>query len=224
VVVLPALVRRYLDHALPQTESVPRQVRITQVGEMRQKPGGRWLRFEAAEEFAVETVGFSWRARFPVAPLLSLRVLDRYAEGEGTLEARLWGLVPVVRSRGPETAEGEALRYLAELPWVPHAMAANRELEWREIGERSIEVSTTLSSTRVCVQLEFDVAGDIVTASAERARLDNGKPVRTPWVGAFSDFEVVGGVRIPTQGQVRWELPDGPFLYWRGRVTSLGTG
>jgi hypothetical protein len=37
----------------------------------------------------------------------------------------------------------------------------------------------------------------------------------------FSDYAEVGGVRIPTRAEVHWELPDGPFTYWRGRVTAL---
>lgn len=219
---LPMLVRRYLDRALPAAASVPRQVRITQVGEMRQKPGGRWLRFSAVQELAVETVAFSWRARFPIAPLVALRVTDRYAAGEGLLDCRLWGLIPVVRGRGQDVDEGEALRYLAELVWVPHAMGANRELGWRAIDERMVEVSTGVSSARVGLRFEFDAVGDIVAAVApERPRLDGGRAVRTPWAGLLADYKVVAGVRIPTRAEVRWELPDGPFPYWRGTITSL---
>lgn len=50
---------------------------------MRLKPGGRWLPFRATEEFDVQRVAFSWRARFRLAPLVSLRVDDVYAAGEG---------------------------------------------------------------------------------------------------------------------------------------------
>jgi hypothetical protein len=35
---------------------------------------------------------------------------------------------------------------------------------------------------------------------------------------------VVGGVRIPTHGEVWWELPNGPFTYWRGTITSVQLG
>jgi hypothetical protein len=45
--------------------------------------------------------------------------------------------------------------------------------------------------------------------------------VTRPWAGRFSDYAVVGGIRIPTRGEVRWELPDGPFTYWRGTITSI---
>jgi hypothetical protein len=44
------------------------------------KPGGRSMPFTAVEEFAVEEVAFSWRARFPIVPLVWLRVVDRYAQ------------------------------------------------------------------------------------------------------------------------------------------------
>src|SRR6266545_446140 len=151
----PTLVRRYVERVLPPGGRLPRRVRIRQTGQMWRKPGGRRLPFTSVEEFAVEEVAFSWRARFPVLPLVSMSVLDGYAGGEGRLEARLFG-VPFIRVGGPETAEGEAIRYLSELPWVPHA--------------------------------------------------------------------VVGGVRIPALGEGRWELPDGPFTYWRGTITSLELG
>ncbi|MGH3033377.1 MAG: DUF6544 family protein [Gaiellaceae bacterium] len=219
---VPALVRRYLERVLPAEGSVPRQVRVTQVGEMRQKPGGRWLRFSAVEDFAVEEVAFSWRARFPLAPLVSLRVVDRHADGEGQLEARLLGLVPVLRARGQDVAEGEALRYLAELAWVPQAILANPRLAWRELTARTVEVATRVGSARVALRLEFDVAGDLVGASTDaRPRTEGKRIVPRPWAGSYSDYVAFGGIRVPTRAEVRWELADGPLTYWRGRLTSL---
>ena len=186
------------------------------------KPSGRPLRFSAVEELAVEEVAFSWRARLRFAPAASLRVVDSYVAGEGLLEVRLLGLLPVVRARGPDVSEGEAVRYLAELPWVPHAILANRELQWRELDEQTVEVGTVVGSTRVTVQLEFDADGDIVGTWCEaRPRTEAKQAVPRPWAGSFGDYAVVGGIRVPTRGEVRWELPDGPFVYWRGTITSL---
>jgi hypothetical protein len=186
------------------------------------KPRGRALRFSAVEDFTVEEVAFSWRARFRFLPLISLRVVDGYTAGVGQLEARLLGLVPVMRQRGQATAEGEAVRYLAEIPWVPHAMLANRQLEWLEVDAQTVEVATEVGSARVAVQLGFDDAGDIVSAfSNARPYLEGKATVPRPWGGVFSRFEVVGGVRIPTRAEVRWELPEGPFVYWRATITSL---
>src|SRR5581483_409318 len=55
---------------------------------------------------AAREVAFTWQARFPLAPLLFLRVVDRYAGGAGSLEARLLG-VRMMRQAGPETTLGE---------------------------------------------------------------------------------------------------------------------
>jgi hypothetical protein len=68
---------------------------------------------------------------------------------------RLLGL-PQQRQPGPETVRGEALRYLAELPFAPPAIAHNRELEWRQFDERSVEVATTVAGERLAVKLEVD--------------------------------------------------------------------
>jgi len=44
------------------------------------------------------------------------------------------------------------MRYLAELPWVPQAMAVNRQLEWRELDRQTVEVATRVEPTRVAVR------------------------------------------------------------------------
>jgi hypothetical protein len=189
---------------------------------MRLKPGGRALPCTAVEEFSVEEVAFSWRARFRFLPLVTLRVVDGYAAGQGRLEARLLGLVPVMRQSGQAASEGEAMRYLSEIPWVPHAMLANRELEWRELDVQTVEVATSVGPARVAVQLEFDAAGDIVSAfSPARPYVEGKATVPRPWGGEFRDYDVVGGVRIPTHAEVRWQLPEGPFTYWRGTIASV---
>jgi hypothetical protein len=111
---------------------------------MWQKPGGRALRFTASQRFAVDRVAFSWRARFHVLGPLALEVVDDYDLGEGKLEVRVLGLpvLPVRRQRGRETVIAEALRYLAELAWAPHAIATNPELDWRELEDGKAEVAT----------------------------------------------------------------------------------
>jgi hypothetical protein len=100
------------------------------------------------EEFAVDEVAFSWRAHFPMfGGLVWLRVVDRFAADTGGLVVSLFGLVPVMRQQGADIDEGEAIRYLAELPLVPQAMIANLALDWREIDSSAVEVSTAVRVT-----------------------------------------------------------------------------
>jgi hypothetical protein len=183
---------------------------------MRTKPGGRTLRFTATQELDVARVGFSWRARFPIAGPLSLTVVDGLAGGVGELRVSLLG-VPLQRQRGPELDVGEAMRYLAELPWAPHAIAANRELEWRPCDERTVEVRHAAAALR----WHFDDRGDVTSVTGTRP-YPVGKAYRpTGWAGAFADFTTFEGTRVPAAGEAWWDLAEGRFVYWRGRVESL---
>ena len=116
---LPDAIVRHLDRALPEGAPEPQRVRLSQSGEMVQKPGGRRLEFTAVQQYATDRVEFEWRASFGTNPFVRVRVTDRYRDGKGLLIARVWGLVPATKNTGPETDRGEAMRYLAELPWVP---------------------------------------------------------------------------------------------------------
>ena len=215
---LPPLVARYVERSEPAGQRAG--VRFTQVGEMQLKPG-TWRPFEAEQTMALDRVEFSWQARFPLAPLVALSVLDRYRAGEGSLEVRLFGL-PLKRLRGEAVGRGEAMRYLAELPWAPWAMARNPELEWREVDSRTVEVATGAGGSRVAVLLQFDDAGDVVAASAEnRPRAVGKRSIETRWAGDFGGYQLLGDVRVPTRAEVRWDLPEGPFVYFRGRITRL---
>lgn len=217
---LPALLERYLAQALPAGESTVRQVRVTQAGEMFRRPGGHPMRFTAVERFAVDRVAFAWEARFRIAPLLSLRVLDAYDHGAGSLRVRALGL-PVQSQSGRDLDVAEAYRYLAELPWMPYAIAANRELQWRPVDERMVEVATAAGGERPKVRIEFDEAGDIVRYFADaRPRDVDGGSVPTRWGGELSDYRALGGMRMPARGEVYWDLPEGRLVYWRGGITS----
>lgn len=218
---MPGPIARHLEQVLPQGGSAPQRVRMTQRGEMVRKPGGRRLEFTAVEEIAVQAVEFEWRAAFGPNPLVRMIVVDRYRGGEGSLSAKVWGLIPATRGSGPEMDRGEAMRYLAELAWVPHAMSANPELSWRELEEGTVEVSTLVRGRAVSVQLTFDEAGHIRTVSGVRPRLAGGSAIDTRFTGSFGDYVELGGIRVPGTGEVSWELPEGPFTYWRGEVTSL---
>jgi hypothetical protein len=218
---LPEPIAAHLREVLPEGAETPGRVRLTQTGEMVQKPGGRRLEFTAVQEYAVGKVDFEWRAGFGPNPFVRVRVVDRYRDGEGLLVARVWGLIPATRSTGPDTDRGEAMRYLAELPWVPYAMRSNRQLCWRELDDGSVEVSTLVGGRDASVHLSFDDAGLIRGASGIRPRLAGRTAIDTPFTGRFGDYVELGGIRVPGSGELSWELPEGPFTYWRGDVTSL---
>lgn len=218
---LPGRVRDYVDRSLVIDPDGP--LRFSQTGIMQLKPGGRSLRFIAEQEMAIDQVDFLWNARFRLAPLVTLRIQDWYRDGHGGPDGRLFGCIPLFRASGSDISRGEAMRYLAELAWAPQAMLANETLVWREIDGATIEVATQVAGEHVAVRLHFDSTGDITAASAAaRPRAVGKTSVPTPWRGTYGDYGLVNGVRLPTTAEVAWLLPDGPFTYFRARISSAG--
>jgi hypothetical protein len=66
-----------------------------------------------------------------------------------------------------------------------------------------------------------DEAGDPAGARGVRPFPDGKTFVPRPWGGDFGEYASFGGTRVPTSGEAWWELPEGRFVYWRGRVTSV---
>src|SRR5947208_4987054 len=193
---VPDLVRQYVERNARTSPDV-RQVRFKQRGQMQLRPG-RWRAFDACQEMRIDRGEFAWQARFKLGPIIWLDVFDWFRGMDGRLDGRLWGLIPIVKAGGPAVARGEAMRYLAELPWAPQAMVANPALLWQEVEDATVAVATRVHDSVAEVQLHFDSGGDIVRVSATRPRLVGKNTVDTPFSGTFSDYRDFGDVRSPT--------------------------
>ncbi|HEY2653698.1 MAG TPA: DUF6544 family protein [Solirubrobacteraceae bacterium] len=83
---LPEPVRRYLTHALPNGQTVPRGVELTMSGRIKVDV---WLPFVASQR--CDAKSFVWRASVGLGPLRPLVVTDRYEHGTGSMSGRLQG-------------------------------------------------------------------------------------------------------------------------------------
>lgn len=113
------------------------------------------------------------------------------------------------------------MSYLAELAWAPQAMLHNCRLSWRETDTTTIEVSAESKAGPARVRLVFK-NGDITRIEADdRPRAVGRRLVPTRWEGRCWDYRQMDGCRIPIRAAVSLLLKDGPFEYWRGRVTGF---
>jgi hypothetical protein len=198
-------------------------VALTQSGRMRNDARSRWMPFTAQQMISLTECEFDWRARTGPAGLVS--VVDRFGGGEGALEVKALGFIPLARVAGtPDVARGELMRYLAELPWAPAAILLNRHLAWRELPDGRLIVSASTPATTAEIELALDANGRIATAFApDRPRAVKQGFVALPWRGRFSDYRQVGGIWIPFAGEVSWEADQGE-AGWQGRIESWVMG
>jgi hypothetical protein len=218
---LPPLVRAFAERNGGRRDG-PLVVRMKQKAEMRLKPGARFFALTATQDSGTRVPGFVWDARGRMAWVAPLRVLDAYAAGAGQLEVRIAGAILVARALGPEVDKGEAIRFLAELPWNPDAILSASGLAWRQVDALTVEVSMATGGGPARVCLQVDEAGDIVGVTAEDRPRGVGRDSQpTAWTGRFWDYTSAGGYRWPRHGEVAWVLPEGAFVYWRGEIVSL---
>lgn len=216
---LPSEIEAFARRATASAE--PGAVVLRQVGEMRLGPDKAWSPLTAEHTVSTIEPAFVWHARVEMVPFFDAVVVDSYVDGAGRLEARLLGSVRVALAKGPETDRAELMRYLAELPWAPEAILYNRALAWQRLSATEFEVSAESSGGLAAVRLQLNDEGDITQVDADDRPMGTGKEsVPMPWRGTFWNYGEVGGFRMPRTGEVRWLLPEGDFVYWRGEITS----
>jgi hypothetical protein len=217
-----AVVEKVRRFAMSDPASPWSGARLRQHGEMRLGPDRPWMPFQAEQRFDGNGVNFRWEARVRMAPFLTAHVVDSFEHGAGGLVARVLGLIPVARARGPETDVAEAMRGLAELPWRPFAFGADGPVTFEVASFDVLRATFDDGRTRATVDLDVGGDGSVLGASAaSRPRLVGKTVVNTAWSGVFRDYRDFDGVRVPSTAEVTWHLPEGPFTYWRGRVTEF---
>lgn len=219
---LPQPVRSFALRSGSNPDALARGVRFLQAAEMQLRPGQAWQRIDARQSIATGAPAFVWQARQPWGPVSKFQVLDAYAEGRGQLVVRLLGLLRIVRAIGPDIDRGEAMRYLAELPWAPDAILGNPEISWRQIDDTRAEATLQGAGWQASVAFRFDADGDIVEAFApdRPATGADGRATLLPWRGTFSDYRRIGPRRIPARAEVGYVYPEGYRAYFRGSITE----
>jgi hypothetical protein len=216
---LPANVRRWLDRSLPADAPLPDRIVNTQEGEMDIR--GKWMPFTAETRYQAHPMAFVWKARFSMLPGVWLVAEDSHDAEKGWGGAKLWGLIPMGGRTGPEVLAMQLVRSLAELPWKPQFALAVSTLAWNDAGDAAFDVRTRVGDLEPAVRFELDEEGDVVRASGKRHYDVPDGFVEAPWGYDFSDHRDYGGVRMPALAVATYAKPDGPWEYWRGRITFV---
>jgi Family of unknown function (DUF6920) len=219
---LPAPVQRYFRAVLREGQPIVSAIDMSQIGSMDfGKTSPRWKSFTATQRVVTRRPGFDWDARVSVIPGLPIHVHDTYIAGEGILHAAVVGIVPLANLRGTgEIAQGELMRFLAEAAWYPTALLPSQGVRWDAVDDHSARATLADSNVTVTILFGFNEEGLINTGRVEaRGRLVGKKLVPTPWLGHYWNYVLRDGMRVPSDAEVAWGLPEGLKPYWRGHIT-----
>ncbi|MBU4518152.1 MAG: hypothetical protein KJ677_01980 [Gammaproteobacteria bacterium] len=221
---LPAPVQRYFSTVLTPGQSIVTAATLEHTGHFNLSPTGeQWKPFTSRQRVIVHRPGFLWDARIALAPGVSVRVHDSYADGEGLLHAAVFGLFSVADLRGGgELARGELMRFFAEAAWYPTALLPSQGVRWTAVDGHSAKATLTDGALSITLLFRFDASGLMTSMRAEaRGRIVGNEVSVAPWEGTWANHQRVDGMTVPLSGEVAWLLPEGRKIYWRGTVTSL---
>lgn len=216
---LPDPVQRHLRFAIADGTPLAQSARIIMRGRIKLR---RWMPFRATEVVAPHH-GFVWRARV-AGGLFSGS--DRFVDGEGGMDWRLAGLIPVVQASGDDVSRSAAARAGGEAAWVPTALVPQAGVTWSAPADDVIVAAFTVGGVPIELQQHIDATGRVLSVVFDRW----GDPDETGTWGwhrfggelwAMRSFK---GLTIPTAGRMGWHYgtdrwPEGEFF--RFEITDL---
>lgn len=219
---LPEPVERYLRFAgLPGPDRI-RLARIRHGGTFRTGVGADWAPVRGEEYLAPRVPGFVWKGSVRPSPLVRFTARDKYLAGRGHMWVRLLSALTVANAGGPEVSQSSFLRMVSESLWIPTALLPGPYLTWEAIDERRARARIEHEETEATWTVEVDERGAIVrTSTPDRYREEDGATSSTPFTGYYRCYERIDGLRVPTEIEAEWNLPEGDFSYARFTLDRL---
>ncbi len=218
---LPPAVQKWLTRSGIIGKEKICTVRLKQKGEMKIKPGGKWMPFAAIQYFTVNEPAFVWTTDVQMMPLVILTGRDKFEKGHGEMAIKLLSLYKVAYGHDNEKINSATMiRYLAETSWFPTA-ALSEYIQWEAIDSLSAKATLTYSGLKVSGIFIFNQQGDMAGFTADRyyGTADNAKQEK--WVVETEEWKDFSGIRIPYKSKVIWKLKEGDFNWAKMELTDL---
>jgi hypothetical protein len=219
---LPEPVQRYFKYALKDGQEHIKFVRLKQVGEFRMKENQSWMPIKAEQYFITEDPAFIWRVKFTMAPFIWIEGRDMYHQGKGNMLIKLLSTITVADAAGSEMDISSLIRFLAEAPWFPTALLPSDYIEWKEIDSNSARAVIKDNGYTASGIFTFNEKGEIIKfVTNDRYMEADGKYFKEQWGGHYRNYQEIEGMKIPTEGEVEWNLSDRDLQYAKLKITDI---
>lgn len=193
-------VRRYLTHALLPGASVSPRVRLWMSGRIKVR---RWLAFRAVWEGDGRSL--TWKAVAGPGGRGLLRVVDRFADGAGSMDVRLLGRIPLVHATGRDVDRSAAGRTAVEATWAPASLLPERGVSWRAEADDHVVATWDLPPERPEVHIR--IGSDGAMRSSCVMRWDSGEHGLHGYIPCGGDARAerrFGDIVIPSRLTAGW--------------------
>jgi hypothetical protein len=198
---LPEPVRRYLEHAIPRGTPLASAVRLRMHGEIRLR---RWFPFTAEQVIRWDR-GMIWRATVRMWGV-PVRGFDRLVDGQGEMQWKLLGIIPIIKAAGPDITRSAAGRVAGESVWLPSALAGDA-VSWTARDSSHAHASFTVAGEHMELALTIGPNGRLERISFKRWGNPEGGEFRYADFGCLVENErTFGAYTIPSGLRAGWHF------------------
>lgn len=210
---LPAPAQRYFRHVLRDGQPYLSWARLRHGGQFRTDLAGDWVDITGEQWMTADPPGFIWQG---TTRWFTAR--DAYVAGQGGLTVRLLGAVPILYAQGPTYDQGELLRWLGESALLPTNLLPSERVNWQAVNDRSAHLTLSYGGQTITYLVRFNAHDEIEQCETERYQ---NPTTRLPWLGRFSRYREIHGVRVPTELKASWMVNGQRQSYARFLVEEL---
>ncbi len=221
---LPAPVRRYFAFAFPDGVPAVRTMRFRLEGTFRRPRTTGFAPMEAHLVTAPAATAFTFWGTTDVAPGISATAMDAYVNGSMRMAAKVLSTLAVVDEQGNPTLDDiSRMRFLLEAPLSPTALLPGPHLRWEAIDAASARLIGLRDGRPVgAYRVTFGPDGGISRFDAEPEGDEiDGRYHGAGEIALRSDYQLVGGMRLPLSFEIARRIDGITRPFWRGRVRAV---
>jgi hypothetical protein len=204
---LPSPVQHYLEHAIAPNTPLAAAVRLQMHGEIKLK---KWLPFRAEQVICWQR-GMLWQATVWINGLPIIGS-DRVVDGEGAMQWKLLGLLPIVKASGSDVTRSAIGRMQGEYVWLPSALCQRAchnpcysDIQWSALSQNKATAKLTFLGETTHLTLRLGDTGQLQQAYFQRWGDPDQGTYRYENFGIYVEDEgTFSGYTIPTRIRAGW--------------------
>lgn len=212
---LPLPVQKYLLFSGIDKAEMPDYVFFKMYGRM-QDGKGSWFAFTSEQYDFFRPYA---RHFYMEGIMKGLKVpgYHKWSEGKGSMDVRLFGLIPVMHFDGQMMDQSDAVTLLNDFCLIAPAALLDPALRWEPVDNQRAKVYFPYPGGEVAADLIFDREGKLVNfISFDRYDVGKGKKFKfsTPITG----YTRLNGKNVIKSADAIWHYPEGDFTYAKFNV------
>ena len=218
---LPPPVAKWLNISGVVGKQEIHSVWLKQKAQMKMKPGQeKWIEATAEQYFTIQNPAFVWKVKMNIPPFIKIAGRDKFIDGKGEMQIKMFSLVNIVNEKGVKMDEGTLQRYLGEIVWFPSA-ALSPFITWEAIDSLSAKATMDYKGTKGSGTFYFNEKGDFIQYSTLRYKGNEPEAKRYEWVIDVREYAVMDGVKIPVKMTATWKLDEGDWTWLDLEITEV---